>query len=96
MIVIAPILSRYDIDFEQRTVVGPLFNEDTLSSEEALLRSYPSPESEALWSEYEELGTLLISSDEVRRLGKDPATTVKAPIDFGMIVLVNSSSPFRL
>ncbi|USW55921.1 Putative mycotoxin biosynthesis protein UstYa [Septoria linicola] len=79
----SPILSRYDIDLEQKTVVGPLFNEDSLSPEEALLRSYPSPESEALWCEYEEIGTLVISSDEVRRLGKDPETTVKAPVEFG-------------
>ncbi|CAK1362292.1 hypothetical protein CB0940_02437 [Cercospora beticola] len=79
----SPIFSRYDIDFQQKTVVGPLFNEDSLSAEEALLRAYPSPETEALWDEYEEIGTLIISSDDVRLLGKDPSTTVKAPVDFG-------------
>ncbi|KAF2209195.1 hypothetical protein CERZMDRAFT_28372, partial [Cercospora zeae-maydis SCOH1-5] len=49
----------------------------------ALLRAYPSPESQAIWDEYEEIGTLLITSDQVRRLGKDPSTTVKVPEDFG-------------
>ena len=81
--VTAPILSRYNVNFEQRTVVCPLFDEDSLSTEEVLLRSYPSEEVDVLWAKYEEIGTLVISSDDVRRLGKDPATTVKAPVDMG-------------
>jgi hypothetical protein len=70
---------RYNIAIENKIVRGPLFNENTLSETDVLLRSYPSPEVDAAWDALMRVGIVTITGEEVSRLGKDPKLTVKAP-----------------
>ena len=83
----APLLNRYEIEYVEKTVSGPLFDEDTLSETDRLLRSYPSPEVDAAWEARTDVGIVLITGDEVSRLGKDPLKSVKAPDEWGTCVL---------
>ncbi|KAH7309853.1 hypothetical protein B0I35DRAFT_359656 [Stachybotrys elegans] len=46
-------------------------------------RGAPSDEVDALWESIADIGIVLISGEDVHRLGKDPAKTVKAPKHWG-------------
>ena len=81
---VAPMFSRYSVDLVTKVVVGPLFNEDTLSAKDQLLRAYPSKRVDAAWKELTEVGVITISRDEVVRLGKDPDLVVKAHESLGI------------
>lgn len=75
---------RIRIEEETRVVAGTLFTEQTLSNEDVLLRTYPNAAVDQAWEEVTEVGILTITTDEVRRLGKDPENTVRAPPEWGM------------
>jgi hypothetical protein len=75
---------RYHINFVEKMVVGPLFNEKSLTEHDGLLRSYPSAKVDAAWEALTDVGVVVITGEEVAGLGKDPAKTVKAPEEWGM------------
>lgn len=74
---------RYEIETESKTVAGTLFNEDSLNEQEVLLRTYPNAKVDAAWEALTDVGIVTITTEEVKRLGKDPSKTVKAPSDWG-------------
>jgi hypothetical protein len=74
----APLFSRVKIPSVQKVVQGSLFNEESL-----LLRESPSPAVDEAWERLAYIGVFFISSSEVRKLGKDPLKTVKAPPSWG-------------
>lgn len=74
----API-TETDIPFEvKRFESAPLS-----STEESVYRQPPSPEVDAAWDRLADIGTHIISSDDVLRLGKDPAKAVRVPDTWG-------------
>lgn len=62
----------------EKVVQGTLFNEENL-----ILRSYPSPEVDAAWEAITDVGVVIITGEEVSKLGKNPTQTVKAPLGWG-------------
>ena len=71
----------------EKTIQGTLFNEDNL-----LLRAAPSPEVDAAWEALTDVGVVIITGEEVLRLGKDPSKTVKAPPEWGTLSLAFACS----
>ena len=53
------------------------------SEHPSVWRQDPSPAVDQAWQDLLYTSTVLISSDDVRRLGKDPSITVRAPLDWG-------------
>lgn len=80
---LAPMFDRIKIETETKVVVGTLFNEETLSEQDVLLRTYPNAAVDQAWKEVTDVGILVITSDEVRNLGKDPSNTVRIPSEWG-------------
>lgn len=74
---------RFEIETETKVVAGTLFNEKTLNEQDLLLRSYPNAKVDAAWEALTDVGIVMITTDEVRRLGKDPSKTVRAPSEWG-------------
>ncbi|RFU25441.1 hypothetical protein B7463_g10897, partial [Scytalidium lignicola] len=63
---------------------GPdAFKSYPLSSPRSIFRQDPSEEVDAAWERATDINAIIISSDDVRRLGKDPSTAVKAPESWG-------------
>ena len=62
-----------------RTMNGSFF----ASEHPSIWRQGPSPIVDRAWQDLLFTSTILISSDDVRRLGKDPSHTVRAPLDWG-------------
>jgi hypothetical protein len=54
-----------------------------LSSKESVYRQKPSMEVDKAWDRITDIGVLIVSSEEVVRMGKDPSLTVKAPESWG-------------
>jgi hypothetical protein len=79
----APLLDKIEIQFEYRKVEGTLFNEETLSKDELLLRSHSNDASDAAWAALSVIERIPMTAEEVRRLGKDPDTVVKIPPSYG-------------
>jgi hypothetical protein len=67
----APLFDRLDIPFVEKVVQGDLFNEHNL-----LLRQYPSSEVDEAWEALTDVGVVLITREEILRLGKNPKTFV--------------------
>ncbi|RQM04599.1 hypothetical protein DH86_00004312 [Scytalidium sp. 3C] len=59
------------------------YTTEPLASPKSVFRRDPSPEVDAAWERVTELNAFIISSDDVTRLGKDPAKAVKAPESWG-------------
>ncbi|CAG8960187.1 hypothetical protein HYFRA_00010666 [Hymenoscyphus fraxineus] len=74
----SPLFDHIKIQFVEKVVQGTLFNEHNL-----LLRADPSPEVDEAWSKLTDVGVVIISGEEVSKLGKDPKKTVKAPLAWG-------------
>ncbi|RDL40102.1 uncharacterized protein BP5553_00081 [Venustampulla echinocandica] len=74
----SPLFRRIKIPVVKKTVQGTLFNEENL-----ILRAYPSPEVDAAWEALTDVGVVIITGEEVSKLGKDPSKTVKAPREWG-------------
>jgi len=76
----APFLDRLDVPIKDIKVNGFLLD---LNEPESLYRQDPSPEVDEEWKRIQKFEYMLITADDVRRLGKDPKYTVKAPESFG-------------
>jgi hypothetical protein len=50
-----------------------------------LLRQYPSPQVDDAWEILTGVGVVIITEEEILRLGKDPKKAVKAPSKWGML-----------
>jgi hypothetical protein len=72
-------LDRIDIPISDKQINGSLTN-----SKHWIWRADPSPEVDAAWDRISNVFTTFISSDEVRKLGKDPLRTAMYPPDFGL------------
>ncbi|KAL3417459.1 hypothetical protein PVAG01_11459 [Phlyctema vagabunda] len=60
------------------------FTSAPLSSyNDSIYRQAPSSQVDAAWERLADIGTHIISSSEVQKLGKDPSKAVKVPIDWG-------------
>jgi hypothetical protein len=70
---IAPVLDRMDLSTSVKKVNGTLFP----GPDPSIARMMPNPEADAIWDEFELTRTIAISEEEVRRLGKDPATVAQ-------------------
>jgi hypothetical protein len=79
----APLLDKIEFQFENRKVEGTLFDEETLSKDELLLRSHSNDASDAAWAALSVIERIPMTAEEVRRLGKDPDTVVKIPPSYG-------------
>jgi len=79
----APLLDKIEFQLENRQVEGELFDEDTLSKDELLLRSHSNDASDAAWEALSVVDRIPMTAEEVRRLGKDPDTVVKIPPSYG-------------
>jgi hypothetical protein len=75
---LAPILEQY-IPFRKTRFESAPLSDKTAS----VLRQPPSPEVDAEWERLTDMGTHIISSEEVRKLGKDPSQAVKFPEEWG-------------
>lgn len=77
---IAPLLDIVDMNVTTKTFNGAL-RDDT-----SIWRMPPSPEVDAAWDylSAEDMQFITVSSDGVRRSGKNPATAVKAPLSWGI------------
>ena len=76
---LAPFLDDYPFTLQST------FQNNTLFSDH-ILRQRPSPAVDAAWDDLSRLTVMTLSADEVRALGKDPATAVHMP---------NNPSAFR-
>jgi hypothetical protein len=63
-------------------VSGLLFPKD--DGTDLLGRAEPGPRTDELWEDFEYQRMFAISSEQVRRLGKDPEKTVKFPPEYGL------------
>lgn len=75
---LAPVLDRVDIPTGVKMMEGGLFTPNNPS----IARQYPNPEIDAVWAELELTRTIVISGEDVRKLGKDPETVAKFEDDF--------------
>ena len=69
----APILNRLTLPITTKQIQGSLFPPTNPS----IGRAFPNPESDAMWEEIETTRTIAITTEDVRRLGKDPDTAVR-------------------
>ena len=79
---LAPLLQRLDLPLHSQIVNGSFFN-----SHHSIFRDEPSPAVDAAWDTVSKIGIFTIGSEEVKRLGKDPSRTVKAPQSWGMSLI---------
>jgi hypothetical protein len=79
----APLLGKIEFQFENRKVEGTLFDEETLSKDELLLRTHSNDASDAAWAALSVIERIPMTAKEVRRLGKTPDTVVKIPPRYG-------------
>ncbi|KAG4438818.1 hypothetical protein IFR05_005709 [Cadophora sp. M221] len=69
----SPILDKFDLPTFVQQINGTLL----MPKESSIARQDPNPEADAIWEDLELIRTIVISGDEVRKLGKDPATAAK-------------------
>ncbi|KAE8143841.1 hypothetical protein BDV38DRAFT_266966 [Aspergillus pseudotamarii] len=76
----APILERFDIPRVVLTTNGSLYD----SKPPSIMRMPQGDEADAEWSRISSgVFPILMSADEVRKLGKDPTLAVRVPDEFG-------------
>ncbi|PIG85364.1 hypothetical protein AARAC_002816 [Aspergillus arachidicola] len=76
----APILERFDLPRVVLTTNGSLYDSEPSS----IMRIPQGDEADAEWSRISSgVFPILISAEEVRKLGKDPALAVRVPDEFG-------------
>lgn len=49
----------------------------------SVFRAEPGPESDAAWERVSKLGPMVMSGEEVRKIGKNPDDVVKASLEWG-------------
>jgi hypothetical protein len=69
----APILDRLSIPTSTKQIQGTLFPPPNPS----IGRAFPNPESDAIWEEIELTRTIVISAEDVKKIGKDPKYAAK-------------------
>lgn len=69
----APILNRLTIPISTKQIHGSLF----APTNPSIGRAFPNAESDAIWEEIELPRTIVITADDVGRLGKDTETAVR-------------------
>ncbi|KAH8602871.1 hypothetical protein B0O99DRAFT_560560, partial [Bisporella sp. PMI_857] len=69
----SPILDRLEIKASVKQMNATLFP----SSHPSIARQKPNPEADVIWREFELTRAIIISGEDVRRLGKDPETAAK-------------------
>ncbi|RDW63337.1 hypothetical protein BP6252_10882 [Coleophoma cylindrospora] len=69
----SPIIDRIDLSVHEAQINGTLFP----PREPSIGRQLPNTEADKIWAEIELTRTIPITADEVRKLGKDPATVAK-------------------
>lgn len=74
----SPLLDRFDVPVKTVEFNGSLFNLPRI-----IYREEPGPEVDAAWDRISQIGIVIISEDDVRKAGKDPTRTVRAPEDWG-------------
>lgn len=79
----APLLDKIEFQFENRKVEGTLFDEETLSKDELLLRTHSNDASDVAWAGLSAIERIPMTAKEVRRLGKNLDTVVKIPPSYG-------------
>jgi hypothetical protein len=48
----------------------------------SVARQKPNPEADAVWAEWENTRTIVVTADEIRKMGKDPEYVAKLEDDF--------------
>ncbi|TID26472.1 hypothetical protein E2P81_ATG00944 [Venturia nashicola] len=74
----SPLLEHLDLPLHTQKVDGSLFN-----TSHSIFRQEPSKAVDAAWDAISNIGIFTITTDEVKRLGKDPSRVVKAPESWG-------------
>ncbi|KAH7355385.1 hypothetical protein BKA65DRAFT_582307 [Rhexocercosporidium sp. MPI-PUGE-AT-0058] len=69
----SPILDKFDLPTFVQQVNGSLL----IPKEPSIARQDPNPGADAIWEDLELIRTIVITGEEVRKLGKDPATAAK-------------------
>ncbi|KAH7411456.1 hypothetical protein BKA64DRAFT_618436 [Cadophora sp. MPI-SDFR-AT-0126] len=69
----SPILDRFDLPTFVQQINGTLL----VPKEPSIARQDPNPESDAVWEDLELIRTIVITGDDVKKLGKDPETAAK-------------------
>ncbi|KAF7191497.1 hypothetical protein HII31_06999 [Pseudocercospora fuligena] len=69
----SPILTDIELDLHTVTFNGSLFP----GSDPSPWRQLPGPVSDAAWAEFESIHTLVLTREEILRMGKDPALVAK-------------------
>ncbi|KAL2014860.1 hypothetical protein VTN00DRAFT_2385 [Thermoascus crustaceus] len=70
----SPIMERLDLPLYNYTMDGCIFDVS-----HSAFRAEPEPESDAAWERVSKLGPMVMSGEEVRKIGKNPEDVVKAP-----------------
>lgn len=70
---IAPVLNHLTLPTATKQIQGTLFP----PSNPSIGRAFPNPQSDDIWDEIELTRTIVITADDVRRLGKDLETVVR-------------------
>ena len=81
-----PILDRYDFPFHTRMLNASLFNIPY-----SIYKDDPSPAVDAAWEDIADTPVLVISKDDVVRMGKDPEYAVGVPVEFGTLTIQTNS-----
>ncbi|KAK0119402.1 hypothetical protein ONS95_010854 [Cadophora gregata] len=69
----SPILDKFNLPTFVQQINGTLL----LPKEPSIARQDPNPEADAIWEDLELIRTIVITGDEVKKLGKDPATAAR-------------------
>lgn len=75
---LAPVYDQVQVPLVDAIINGSLLNRDS-----SIYRQPPSPKVDAAWERITHQFPHAISSEDVRRLGKDPSKTAKWPEDWG-------------
>jgi hypothetical protein len=76
LILVAPLLDVLDLPLEVKTMNGTLYP----SKNASVARLPPSPEVDAVWDEWEITRVYAVTADQIRAMGKDPATATKLEV----------------
>jgi hypothetical protein len=76
LILLAPLLDVLDVPLEVKTMNGTLYP----SKNASVARLPPSPEVDAVWDEWEITRVYPVTADQIRAMGKDPATATKLEV----------------
>ena len=79
LILLAPLTSQINIPLSMTQMRGPFLDED-----HDIYRQLPSPEVDAAWENLTDHGVAYVSSDDIVKMGKDPAVVARLGPEFGL------------